>query len=246
MSTTYYQVPAGTTVGPIAVTPEFSVTAGPSVLGGGVTLEFATSLQGPWFTAFTGTNSGSYRATTTGYVRITAVTSQANAFVSEMGLANDGLINALISINATLATPNSTAAQPLAGFRVPPGFLNTSFRMEIAGVISLTNSATVKTLNIYANGIAGTALATSPSLANAVNYAFNTTITGRGDGVTMIGSGVLASQTSAQGGFGITTTAIPSITRDYLTQETEFVIGLTKATGTDTGQLESLRVTIYP
>lgn len=246
MSTTIYLVPAGSVSPNIAVTPQFTVCAGPSVLGGGVTLEFATSQQGPWFTAFTGTNSGSYRPIVNGYVRITAVTSQANAFVSDLGLANTGIINDLISINAPLASPSSTAAQPLAAFRVPPNYLTPNFRMEIQGSLGLTNSATVKTLNIYANGIAGTALATSPSLANAANYTFNTTIAGRGDGVTMIGLGVLASQTSAQGGLGISTTAIPSITRDYLLQETEFVIGVTKATGTDTAQLETLRVTLYP
>lgn len=245
MATTYYLVPAGTVSPNIAITPTTTVTAGPSVLGGSVTVEFATSQQGPWFTAYTGTTGGSYRPIVNGYVRITAVTSQVNAFVADLGLGANGDFDTLIQLNAPLASPNQTTAAYLAGFRIPPNYLSPNFRLEIAGTLSVTNSATVKTLNIYGNGIAGTALATSPSLASIANYSFNTVIAGRGDGVTIIGAGVLASQTAAQGGSGSSTTAIPSLTYNYLTQETEFVVGVTKATGTDTAQLETLRVTIY-
>lgn len=245
MATSYYLVPAGTVSPNIAVTPQVTVTAGPSVLGGSVTVEFATSQQGPWFTAYTGATGGSYRPTVTGYVRITAVTQQVNAFVADLGLGASGLNDTLIQLNAVLASPNSTSAAYLAGIRIPPNYLSPNFRIEMSGTLSLTNSATVKTLNIYGNGIAGTALATSPSLASIANYSFNTVIYGRGDGVTIAGSGVLASQTAAQGGYGSTTTAIPTLTYNYLTQETEFVVGVTKATGTDTAQLETFRATIY-
>jgi len=246
MATTYYQVNAGSTVGPIAVTPQLSITAAPSVLGGSVTIESAPTQTGPWTTQLTGQTGGCVRTTTNAWVRITAVTSQANAFISDLGGSNVGAVNSMVSINAPMASPNQTTASYLAGFKVPPNYLTSNFRMEIEGTVSVTNSATVKTLNVYANGIAGTALATSPSLASIANYAFETTIAGRGDGVTLVGTGVLASQTSAQGGVGSTTTALPTLTRDYIGQETEFVIGVTKATGTDTAQLESLRVTIYP
>lgn len=246
MATTYYLVPAGSVVGPIAVTPLQTTTAGPSVLGGSVTVEFAASQTGPWFTAYTGTTGGCYRPTVNGYIRITAVTQQVNAFVSDIGLGASGFVDTLVSLNAVLASPSQTTACYLAGFKIPPNYLGPNFRLEVSGTVSVTNNANVKTLNIYANGIAGTALATSPSLASIANYDFNTEISGRGDGVTMIGTGVLASQTAAQGGYGSTTTAIPSITYNYLNQETEFVVGITKATGTDTGQLETLRVTIYP
>lgn len=245
MTTTYYLVPAGTVSPNIAITPQFSVTAGPSVLGGSVTVEFATSQQGPWATAYTGLTGGSYRPIVNGYVRITAVTNSVNAFVSDIGLGAGGLVDTLIQLNAPLASPNITTAAYLAGFRIPPGYLSPNFRLEISGTLSVTNSATVKTLNIYANGIAGTALATSPSLASIANYTFNTEVSGRGDGVTIMGTGMLASETAAQGGYGSSTTTIPTITYNYLTQETEFVVGVTKATGTDTAQLETLRVTIY-
>jgi hypothetical protein len=244
MATTFIQVAAGVTSAPIAVTPLTNICAGPSVLGGTVTVEFAPSLNGPWATAFTGTTGGSYRPSTNNYVRITAATSAANAFISDMGAALADVSDCLVSMNGTLASPSSTAAGALASFRIPPNFLSPNFRMEIAGSLNLTNSATVKTMNIYANGLAGTALATSPSLASAANYTFQTNIYGSA-GATLTGVGVLASQTSAQGGVGISTTAQPTLARDYLTQETEFVIGLTKATGTDTGELSSLRVTLY-
>lgn len=245
MATTYYLVPAGTVSPNIFVTPQTSVTAGPSVLGGSVTLEFSTSQQGPWATAFTGLTGGSYRPIVTGYVRITAVTNQVNAFVSDLGLGASGDFDTLVQLNAVMASPNITTASYLAGFRIPPNYLSPNFRLEISGTLSVTNSATVKTLNIYASGIAGTALATSPSLASITNYTFNTEISGRGDGVTIMGTGLLASETAAQGGYGSSTTTIPTVTYNYLTQETEFVIGVTKATGTDTAQLETLRVTIY-
>lgn len=245
MATTYYLVPAGTVSPNIFVTPQVTTTAGPSVLGGSVTVEFATSQQGPWATAYTGTTGGSYRPIVTGYIRITAVTNQVNAFVSDIGLGASGDLDTLIQLNAGLASPNITTAAYLAGFRIPPNYLSPNFRLEISGTLSVTNSATVKTLNIYGNGIAGTALATSPSLASITNYTFNTEISGRGDGVTIMGTGMLSSETAAQGGYGSTTTAIPTLTYNYLTQETEFVVGVTKATGTDTAVLETLRVTIY-
>lgn len=246
MSTTYYLVPAGSTVGPIAVTPQISTTAAPSVLGGSVTIESAPTQTGPWVTEFTGQTGGCVRTTTNRWIRITAVTSQANAFVSDLGQGNSGINSSLISVNAPMASASVTTAAYLAGFKIPPNYLGPNFRMEIEGTVSVTNNANVKTLNVYANGIAGTALATSPSLASIANYAFETTIAGRGDGVTLVGTGVLASQTAAQGGVGSTTTALPTLSRDYIGQETEFVVGITKATGTDTGQIESLRVTIYP
>ena len=96
--------------------------------------------------------------------------------------------------------------------------------------------------SVAQGGVAGTAMGTSPSIASALNYSFDTEISGRGDGVTQIGYGVLASQTSAQGGWGITTTANPTLTRDYLGQETEYTLTATKATAGDTFQLEALRV----
>ncbi len=244
MQTTYTLVTAGTTSNPIAVTPMTNVCAAPAVLGGTVTVEFAPTQNGPWATAFTGTVGNAFRPIVNSWIRCTAVTQNVSLFTTDMGLANQDIQDVLVSFNATMASPSSTAASYLAGVKVPPNYLTPNFRMEISGTLNLTNSATVKTLNIYANGIAGTALATSPSLASIANYTFNTVIYGS-SGATLTGAGVLASQTSAQGGSGSSTTALPTLARDYLTQETEFVVGITKATGTDTGELTSLCIKLY-
>lgn len=244
MATIFLAVAAGTVSNPVAVTPLTNVCAGPSVLGGSVTVEFAPTQTGPWNTAFTGSTGGSYRSLTNAWVRVTAVTSQANAFFSDMGPALTDVSDALLSFGATLASPSATAAGILASFRIPPNFLTPNFRMIITGTLNLTNNANVKTLNIYANGLAGTALGTSPSLASIANYTFSHTIYGT-TGSTLTGAGVLSSQTAAQGGFGSTTTALPTLARDYLGQETEFVVGLTKATGTDTGELTALTVQLF-
>ena len=241
MPTMFLSVPAGTVSALVAVGPNVSVCAGPSVLGGSVLGEFSTSAVGPFSTWLNGTAGGSFRPSVTGYVRVTATTSQANVFVSDMSNANSG-VGALLSINNTLASASTTSEVVLASWKVPPGFLPANFQLDVTGNVSLTNNVNVKTLKLYANGVLGTAMNTSPSLASALNYSFKSLISGRGDGVTMLGTGMLASQTSAQGGFGISTTANPTITRDYLGQETEFTLTITKAVAGDTAQLESLVV----
>ena len=245
MSTTFLSVPAGTVSALVPVGPNTSVCAGPSVLGGSVLGEFSTSTVGPFSTWLSGTAGGSFRPTVTGYVRITATTSQANAFFSDMSGANTGVVDELISINSPLASASTASEVVLASWKVPPGYLPANFQMEITGNVSLSNNVNVKTLKLYANGVAGTAMGTSPSLASALNYTFKSFISGRGDGVTMIGTGMLASQTSAQGGLGISTTANPTITRDYIGQETEFTLTITQATAGDTAQLESLVVLLH-
>lgn len=249
MTTAFVAVAAGATSNPIFVTPLHNVIAGPSVLGGSVSVLFSPTLalpQSSWLTVQTGTAGGSFRPTTTGYVVVTATTSQANVFIADTGpgLAPGGGV--IVNINAPLASASTTSEVVLASWKIAPGYFspNQNFRMDIAGNVSLSNNANVKTLKIYANGVAGTAMATSPSIASALNYSFDTEISGRGDGVSLIGYGVLASQTSAQGGWGISTTANPTLSRDYVGQETEFTITATKATAGDTFQLEALRVSI--
>jgi hypothetical protein len=116
--------------------------------------------------------------------------------------------------------------------------------MEITGNLLLTNGASAKTLTLRANGLTGTALGVSPSLASFSNYTFETAILGRGDGVSILGAGMLSSQTTAQGGMGVSGTSNPTLSRDYINQGTEFVLTATKATAGDTMQLEYLTVTL--
>lgn len=249
MTTQFIAVPAGSTSNPIFVTPLTNIVAGPSVLGGSVTVTFSPTLAIPtsqWLTVQTGTGGGSFRPSTTGYVMVQATTSQANVFVADSGPGMQPGGGVILNINAPLASASTTSEVVLASWKIAPGYFspNQNFRMEVAGSVSLSNNANVKTLIVRANGLAGTAMATSPSIASALNYTFDTTISGRGDGVSLVGIGVMASQTSAQGGGGISTTAFPTLSRDYIGQETEFVITATKATAGDTFQLENLLVSI--
>ena len=61
MSTTALLVPAGTVSALIPVGPNISVCAGPSVLGGSVLGEFATSQVGPFAPWLNGTAGGSFQ-----------------------------------------------------------------------------------------------------------------------------------------------------------------------------------------
>lgn len=247
MATTPFLIAAGTSSNPIFVTPLTNVIVGPSVLGGSYTLTFSPSLALPtssWITALTGTGGGSFRPSTTGYVILTAVTSQANMYMADLGPGVGNGNGMIVNINNTLASASTTSEVILASWRTPANYLSPNFRMEISGNVSVTNNVNVKTLTLRASGLTGTALGTSPSLASILNYEFGGTISGRGDGVSLLGTGLLATTTAAQGGWGSSTTANPTLTRDYIGQETEFVLTATKATGTDTMQIENLLVQI--
>lgn len=246
MPTTRLLVPVGTSAA-IPVHPQMCVSAGPSVLGGTVLVEFSQGPRGPWFPWPYGTISqgGSLRPPATGYVRVTAATSPANVFLVDFTGANTQFVDQLVNVNATLASASSTAEQTLLSFRTPPGFLPANFTMEIDLAVALTNNANVKTLRLRVGpapvgGLAGTALFTSPSLASALNYNAMFGVSGRGDGSSLIGFGP-----GASGGWGVSTTAYPTVTLNYLNQELEWVLTVTKATGSDTAQLESALISVY-
>ena len=246
MSTSFLSVPTGTTSAPIFVTPLTNVIFGPSVLGGTATLSFSPSLSIPissWGVFQSSTASGCFRPATTGYVIVSSATSAANVFIADIGPGLSAGGGTIVSVCSSLASASTTSEVVLASWKTGPGYLQPGWRMNIRGNVSLSNNANVKTLILRASGLAGTALATSPSIASALNYSFSTVLVGRGDGTTIMGTGVLASQTSAQGGLGISTTANPTLaSRDYVNQETEFVLTATKATAGDTFQIENLLV----
>lgn len=241
MATIYLRQPVGTSAA-IAVTPMTCVVAGPSVLGGTVLVEFSPDGRSQWQPWVYGTigQGGCFRATTNGYVRITSATQAANAFLVDMNGANTQLVDQLVNLNAPLATASSTAEQIAACFRIPPGFLTPNFLMRISVTMSLTNNANVKTFRVRWGGVGGTALFTSPSLASQANYNAVAMIAGRGDGSSLTGYGP-----GASGGIGVSTTVYPTATVDYINQETEVALTLTKATAGDTAQLESVLVELF-
>ena len=241
MATTFVRVPVGTSA-PRAVTPLTCVVAGPSVLGGTVLVEFSDDGRTQWQPWQYGTigQGGCFRPDTNGYVRITAATQPANAFVVDMTGSNTPNVTQLVSINNTMATASSTAEQIVACFRVPPLYLTPNFNLEMMFGVSQTNNVNVKTLHVRWGGIAGTAMFTSPSLASQANYNAKVIIAGRGDGVSVLGLGA-----GASGGIGVSTTAYPTATAGYINQETEVVISVVKATAGDTFQLESLIAKLF-
>jgi len=239
MPTTIQYVPAGTT-GPINfATPQTNVYAGPQVLGGTVQLYFGPSPVGPWqlWSAGTSLAGDSYRPATNAYYYVAAATQQAVVVATDMGASNTPAMDQLVSCNAILASPSATAINKLFSFKIPPLFLPLNFKLLVTGTINITNSATVKTLTCLMNGIAGTSFFTSPSLASNAVYNFKATMWGDGTGQTLFGGGA-----GATGGWGLSTTALTSLTRDYINNETEIVIAATKATGTDTMELRSLLI----
>jgi len=236
--TNVVNVPAGTQLVPTSVTPLHSTMIAPAVLGGTVLLESAPSQSGPWFTQLSA--AGSFRPPTNAWIRVTATTQAATVAITDLGTANVPGIDQLINVNGVLASSSSTAEQILASWRIPPNYLfpgNNNWRMDIRFAASFTNNANAKSLNIRANGIAGTSMFASGALASLLNYvAIGSICSVGGDGQTMKGFGVTLTS------FNTSSTAFPTLARDFINQETEFVVTCTKATAGDAFQLDSMFV----
>lgn len=235
-------VAAGTQSAPQFVTPTTSVAYGPAVLGGTALLESAPTVNGPWSTVQSVTAAASFRPLTNSYVRCTATTQAASLVLSEMAGQNSPLTAGnLITSGLVFASPSSAAAQTIFSFRVPPNFLPQNFRMEIGFSLELSNNANVKTVNVLMNGASGTNIGSYVVTSMA---AFNgMAIVSGGDGANLKGYiGVVGG-----GGLGGGTTAVSTTTlaRDYINNETEFVISITKATAGDTAQVDAIRVALY-
>lgn len=239
MATQRILVPAGTTSAPQAVSAATSAIAGPAALGGSVLVEYSPDGVTNWrpWSYGTITQGGSLRLDTNGWVRCTATTQAANLYLADMGGGNAQVVDQIVNTNASLASASATTEQVLLSFRLPPLFVPANFAMELDINLSMTNNANVKTLNVRWGGITGTVLYTA-ALASFLNYNFFGVISGRGDGSSVIGFGQ-----GAAGGSGGSVVAYPTVSRDYINQETEVVVTITKATAGDVVQLEG--ATIY-
>lgn len=244
MSTNVVLVPSGAVSSVYYVTPNYSVMAGPQVQGGTATLYFGPTPNGPWqqWSAGASLNPASYRALTNSYVYMAAATQAGILAISDIGagVGPQPNLEQIVNCQGVVASANSTSEVALYSFRSPPGLLRPNFRMRARATVTMTNNANAKTLQVRMNGIGGTLAFQSPALANNANYAFEADWCGIADGATLKGLGA-----GATGGFGLGTTAVTTLTRDYINNETEWVISCTKATGTDTFQLESLCVDLY-
>ena len=240
MPTTISYVPAGTTGQVQFATPQTNVWAGPQVLGGTVQLFTGPSPVGPWqlWSAGTSISGDSFRPLVNQYYYVAAATQQAIVVATDMGAANTPMINQLISMNGVCASGSTTSEQKIFSFKTPPLFLPLNFKMTFIGAVNLTNGAGTKVLNCRMNGVGGTSFFTSPALASNANYNFVASLCGDGTGQLLRGLGA-----GATGGVGLGgATAYTTLTRDYINNETEFVLTATKGTAGDTFELVSLLV----
>jgi len=240
MATQLYNLPAGSTSTVFAVNSNQSIFACPQVQGGTVLLEYATNVSGPWFQWIYGASSSgqSFRIPTgtTGYIRVTPTSQPATLAISDMTPYVPGTV--LVSINAPCASPNTTSEVIIGSFRIPPYTLPLSFNLKLFISCDFTNNTNSKTLTVRVNGLTGTSIFTSSSLASTLNINTFATVSGMGDGVSWKGFGAGANNA----GFGTSTTAFATLTRDYISQETEIVVTATKATGSDAFTMQQLTV----
>jgi hypothetical protein len=232
-------VPAGTTSTPAQLLINQNLTAGPQVQGGSVLIQTGPSQNGPWFPAAGGSSLAaiSVRAAVNLWYTVTASTQAATVAVMDMAIP--GMQGVMLAANVPFDSANVTTETAVFTYRIPPNTLPLNFQMTLNGNLRMTNNANAKTMQVRMNGIAGTLAFQSPALASNANYNFEAAFSGAGDGATLKGFGA-----GATGGWGLSTTAYTSLSQTYIASETEIVISVTKATGTDTMALDSLDLKI--
>lgn len=237
--------PAGSTSIPQPVTPLTNIYAAPAVLGGTVLLETGPTITGP-FTAWSlgaSAAGGSFRPLVNSYVRATSAVQASSLVISDYSAAAVSSLSTggiIINCNAPCATQSSAVVQPLFAFRIPPNYLLPNFKLDIRGSLNLSANANVKTLTMLTNGITGTAFQ-SLVCTTFGSYNFAGTVFGF-DGQNIKGAPGIA----GGGGYGgsAVTVATSTLARDYINNETEFVVAILKATAGDTAEIASINVTL--
>lgn len=237
MSQTLLQVAAGATSTPLPIYQNQSICAGPALQGGSVSINIGPSQNGPFAPVASGSSAVSYRPNVNQWYTITALTQAGVALVSDMAVP--GNVGQMVSLDVSIDSANATAEQQVFTFRIPPGVLPLSCRVTLAGRMSMTNNANAKTMQCRMGGLTGTLFHQSAALASLADYNFEASFAAKGDNATLQGFGA-----GSAGGFGTSATVYTSLATTYQTTETEVVVTVTKATGTDTMKLESLVVTI--
>lgn len=227
MTTQAVKVTAGTTSAVMAVSNNDSVFAGPQVQGGSMLIEYAKSQNGPWYSANNGasTQGQSWRlsdGTTSAYIRATAATQAGTLAISTFS-GGGGQQIVVCSLPCTVAS--SASEQVLYSFRIPPYILPLNFNIRVNGSYDFTNAANAKTLQCRINGIGGTLFFQGADWQSLLNANIQATCAGGGDGISWVGYG--AADTDACG-LGTSSTIYTTLSRDYISQETEIVITCTK------------------
>lgn len=247
MTTTVYNVPAGTTSQVIAVNTMTSILAGPVALGGTTSLSFSRNPNGPFLAWSYGAsiNPQSFRPSTTGYIQVSAATAASNVAVSDMsGVVGDRTRSYLMSINETFASGSSTSEQAIGSIRIPPGVIPLNARLRIVGNVDMTDGGNAKVLSVIVGGVGGTDMFTSGALASLGYFNFDSEIAFCNDGVTIKGFMSGSGTAGAKSGWGgITGETYPTVTTyNYLNSEILIDVAVTKATGTDIMRLQGLTV----
>lgn len=245
MTTTVYNVPAGTTSQIYAVNTLTSVLAGPVTLGGTTSLSFSRNPSGPFLPWSYGAsiNPQTFRPSTTGYIQVAAATAASNVAICDMsGYVGNRTRSYLMSINETFASGSTTAEQVIGGIRIAPGVIPLNARLRVVGNVDMTDGGNAKELSVIVGGIGGTDMFTSGALASLGYLNFDSEIAFCNDGVTikgfMSGSG---SAGTKSGWGGITGETYPTTTDyNYLNTEIQVVVSCTKATATDVFRLQGL------
>jgi hypothetical protein len=238
--TTYQRVLVGTTSSPIPVTPTTVVNAAPLAQGGTILIEFSQDGRTRWLPVLSTVNTMGqlFRTDQNGYIRITAGVSHAAVHIVDISGSNGPYVTQLALCVAPVTCASATTEQILFGMRFPKGYLPAVFNLVFALSFNFVNSATVKTVRVRwglpGASIGGTAMYVSPSLASTLNHNMVGQIIGRGDGRSLIGTSA-----GASGGIGNSTTAFPTLDIDYLNQETELSVTVTKATAGDAFFMDS-------
>lgn len=243
MATSVVIVPAGQTSAIIPVTPMMSILAGPAVLGGTTTLNFASNPSGPFLPWSFGAsaNPQSFRPSVNGYIQVVAATQISNVAIADMGgMVGERAPSSLISANCAFASASSTAAQVIASVRTPPGLLPLNGRLRVSGFVSMTNGVGTKDLKFFVNGSTGTQLWTiaTATLASQAEYGFQIEIALRGDGITQNCSGALLTGL----GLGVGAASVSYSTLNYQQNELEYCLVATKGTAGDIMTCDSFLV----
>ena len=229
MSTTIYTVPAGTTQ--ILPAPALSSVCFQPVSGGTVTAAYGPDGVSPNFQALPQSgntvafsfNPSTYAAAIAnpmgqlGKVQVTANTQNCVVLVSDLqqypGSFPERQTVAASNVAYT-ALGSSTAENTLFSCRFHAGYLKPNWRLEWFAMFTVTNSATVKTINAYVGPSVNTstaagleAAAASKVWSNVLTSLIGSTCQGwaggRNDGQTIISSNA----GTASGGVGGSTTA---------------------------------------
>jgi hypothetical protein len=273
MSTTIFTVPVGTTQ--IIPAPALSSVCFQPVSGGTVTAAFGPDGVSPVFQSmiqsgntmpfsFNTTTNGANPANpmgNLGKIQVTAATQNCTVLVSDLQQYPGSFPERQTIAQSAVAytcLASSTAENTMFSCRLHPFYLKNNWRLEWYAQFTVTNSATVKTINAYVGPSVNSSTAGALEAASGSKISTNVLTSmiggystgaaaGRNDGQTIIASNAGPAD---GGGWGTSTVANVTVaSTNYLagasTVEQIFSLTGTKATGTDVLTLDAILVKVY-